>query len=180
MQNKVSNPNKRVSAFIKNSDPNAYRAYKQVTKETSTYNAKDLSRLLTIKNDAMKYPFQLTAERFRWQNNKNRGETIQLEGNLSKYSFDTSTLGKWDKLMNKSNDRKPTTKFYLFNFRSVDKRVQENKVAIRTLNPKDIDVFFLLFFRIQSIIHKEIEVIYCMPMCHLLRRHEQMGRFLIF
>ena len=110
METKIIKANKRVSAFIKSSDPNSYRAYKQATKEEPTKSI-DRSKLLnTIRNEVMKYPFQLTAPRFKWQDNKNRGETISLNGTLSKYSFDKSTLGKWDNLMNKSLDNKRSTK----------------------------------------------------------------------
>jgi hypothetical protein len=103
------NTNKRVSTFIKNSDHNAYLAYKQIMK-TET-NKTERSRDLGSNNGkCMRYPFHLTAERFRWQNTKNKGETMELQGNLSKYRFKESTVGKWEYLMNKSSENKQPSK----------------------------------------------------------------------
>ena len=140
---KPSSTNKRVSAFIKGNDPNSYRAYKYVTKTESNKSDKSNGfRSKSNDNNMMKFPFGLTAKRFRWQNTNNRGADIELQGNLSKHFLETSTLGKWDNLLKKSSQNILPSKYIITHkyIRSVDKRVQENYNASRTIIPTDIDV----------------------------------------
>lgn len=129
----TSSANKRVSTFIKNADHNAYIAYKQILKTESSRLEKSTDISTSRSNRTMKYPFLLTSDRFRWQNNKNRGETIELTGTMSRHKFKDSTVGKWEYLMNKSSDNVLPNK-------SVDKRTYENRAASLILTPSNCDV----------------------------------------
>ena len=128
---KTVKANKRVSQFMKNADHAAYQAYKQIVK-TDSSRIERSSDVSGSRHNTMKYPFLLTAQRFRWQDNKNKGETVELVGNMSSYKFKNSTNGRWEELLNKSADN-------IIPRKSVDKRTKENDIASRTLSPLVID-----------------------------------------
>ena len=52
----------------------------------------------------MKYPFALKEKRFRWQTSNNVAETTELKGTLFKRNDVSSTNGKWDNLINKTEE----------------------------------------------------------------------------
>ena len=111
---KPSNTNKRVSAFIKGSDLNSYRAYKFVTKTELNTEDKSNGYLTKInENNMMNYPFGLTAKRFRWQNIKNRGEDLELQGNSKRY-LENSTSGKWENFINKSSENIIPSRYIIY------------------------------------------------------------------
>ena len=95
---------KRVSAVLRNIDFNAYRAYKNITVENGNHSERNPYNILKGGNNLMKYPIALKEKRFRWQTSNNVAETTELKGTLFKRNDVSSTNGKWDNLINKTEE----------------------------------------------------------------------------
>jgi hypothetical protein len=101
--------NKRMSAVIRDIDFNAYRAFKNVTNEKGNHSERNPYNILKGGNNLMRFPFGLKEQRFRWQTSKNIAETTELTGTMYRRKDMDSTHGKWENLMNKTEERLNTS-----------------------------------------------------------------------
>lgn len=135
---------KRFSLLIRNQSPGAYEAYKSMTVVKNRSNSvTDLKSVIERHriNTGMKYPFGLTENRFRWQQNDSKHQVhhFEITGSLSMKKRVKENISSFEDFYRQDNNE-VTKKVPLK--RSASQQLLDLKKTSDNIFPKKVVLFF--------------------------------------